>query len=128
MAPWNSSAKSGESGPAFSSLGCHLRDVQPQQPLYIASLNHCIWFHRAFSPDQWMHFESESPGAEGGRGLSIARIHDRNGLMLATATRETLMVHPGALSGASCPCERHRIAPLRYPTNSECVKPIAREN
>jgi acyl-CoA thioesterase-2 len=80
----------------FSSLGCHLRDLQSQPSLYIASLNHCIWFHRAFSPDQWMHFESESPCAEGGRGLSIARIHDRAGLMLATATQETLMVHSGA--------------------------------
>ena len=80
----------------FSSVGGHLRDLQSQPPLYIASLNHCIWFHRAFPPDQWMHFESESPCAEGGRGLSIARIHDRNGLMLATATQETLMVHPDA--------------------------------
>jgi acyl-CoA thioesterase-2 len=43
-----------------------------------------------------MHFDSESPCAEGGRGLSMARIHDRNGLMLATATQETLMVHSGA--------------------------------
>jgi acyl-CoA thioesterase-2 len=80
----------------FSSLGSHLRDLQSQPPLYIASLNHCIWFHRTFSPDQWMHFESESPCAEGGRGLSIARIHDRKGLLLATATQETLMVHSGA--------------------------------
>jgi acyl-CoA thioesterase-2 len=70
--------------------------LQSQQPLYIASLNHCIWFHRAFSADHWMHFDSESPCAEGGRGLSMARIHDRNGLMLATATQETLMVHSGA--------------------------------
>src|SRR5882757_821165 len=78
----------------FSSVGCHLRDLQSQAPLYIASLNHCIWFHRAFSPDQWMHFDSESSCAEGGRGLSIARIHDRDGNMLATATQETLMVQP----------------------------------
>ena len=80
----------------FSSLGGHLRDLQLYEPLYIASLNHCIWFHRAFSPDRWMHFESESPCAEGGRGLSIARVHDRDGLMLATATQESLMVYPGA--------------------------------
>jgi len=40
-----------------------------------------------------MHFETESPCAEGGRGLSIARIHDRNGAMLATSIQETLMVH-----------------------------------
>ncbi len=80
----------------FSSLGCHLRDLQSRVPLYIASLNHCIWFHRAFSPDRWMHFESEGPCAEGGRGLSISRVHDQDGLMLATATQESLMVYPGA--------------------------------
>jgi acyl-CoA thioesterase-2 len=79
----------------FSSLGRHLRDLQSHEPLYIASLNHCIWFHRAFSPARWMHFESESPCAEGGRGLSIARVHDQDGLMLATATQESLMVYPG---------------------------------
>jgi acyl-CoA thioesterase II len=79
----------------FSSIGCHLRELQSREPLYIASLNHCIWFHRAFSPDKWMHFESESSCAEGGRGLSIARVHDQDGLMLATATQESLMVYSG---------------------------------
>jgi len=77
----------------FSSVSGHLRDLQPKEPLYLSSLNHCIWFHRTFSPDGWMHFETESPCAEGGRGLSIARIHDRNGAMLATSIQETLMVH-----------------------------------
>jgi acyl-CoA thioesterase II len=77
----------------FSSVGCHLRELQSREPLYLSSLNHCIWFHRAFSPDAWMHIETESPCAEGGRGLSIARIHDRKGSMLATSTQESLMVH-----------------------------------
>jgi len=76
----------------FSSFGSHLRDLQSSEPLYISSLNHCIWFHRAFSPAAWMHFASESHCAEGGRGLSIARHHDRDGNMLATATQESLMV------------------------------------
>ncbi|MDI4232884.1 thioesterase family protein [Bradyrhizobium sp. Arg237L] len=80
----------------FSSVGGHLRDLQSREPLYVSSLNHCIWFHRAFSPDAWMHIETESPCAEGGRGLSIARVHDRDGLMLATLVQETLMVHSGA--------------------------------
>lgn len=78
----------------FSSVGGHLRDLQSKEPLYLSSLNHCIWFHRAFSPDGWMHFDTESPCAEGGRGLSIARIHARDGSMLATSTQETLMAHP----------------------------------
>lgn len=76
----------------FSSFGAHLRDLQSSEPLYISSLNHTIWFHRAFSPAEWMHFASESHCAEAGRGLSIARIHDRDGNMLATATQESLMV------------------------------------
>jgi acyl-CoA thioesterase-2 len=79
----------------FSSFGSLLRDLQSSEPLYIASLNHCIWFHRAFSPAAWMHFASESHCAEGGRGLSIARIHDQDGNMLATASQESLMVAGG---------------------------------
>ncbi|MGL3213899.1 acyl-CoA thioesterase [Bradyrhizobium sp. BR 1433] len=78
----------------FSSVGGHLGDLQSRAPLYLSSLNHCIWFHRVFSPDAWMHVETESPCADGGRGLSIARVHDRDGAMLATAIQETLMVHP----------------------------------
>jgi acyl-CoA thioesterase-2 len=78
----------------FASVGGHLRDLQSREPLYLSSLNHCIWFHRAFSPDVWMHIETESPCAAGGRGLSIARVHDRDGSMLATSIQETLMVHP----------------------------------
>ncbi|WP_454634477.1 acyl-CoA thioesterase [Bradyrhizobium cenepequi] len=60
---------------------------------YLSSLNHCIWFHRPFSPDDWMHVETESPCAQGGRGLSIARVHDRTGAMIATTAQETLMAH-----------------------------------
>jgi acyl-CoA thioesterase-2 len=79
----------------FSSFGSLLRELQSSEPLYIASLNHCIWFHRTFSPAAWMHFASESHCAEGGRGLSIARIHDQHGNMLATASQESLMVAGG---------------------------------
>ncbi|WP_440642791.1 hypothetical protein ACSHT2_06825 [Bradyrhizobium sp. PUT101] len=43
--------------------------------------------------DGWMHFETESPCAEGGHGLSVARVHDSTGTMIATAIQETLMVH-----------------------------------
>ncbi|WGS18766.1 thioesterase family protein [Bradyrhizobium sp. ISRA464] len=80
----------------FSSVGGHLRDLQSRTPLYLSSLNHCIWFHRAFSPDAWMHVATESPSSNGGRGLSVAHVHDRDGTMLATSIQETLMVHPDA--------------------------------
>ena len=62
----------------------------------IASLNHNIWFHRQVVADQWLHFDSESPCAHGGRGLSIARVHDHQGQMVATVTQECLMAYAEA--------------------------------
>jgi acyl-CoA thioesterase-2 len=40
-----------------------------------------------------MHFDSHSPCAEGGRGLSIARVHDQQGRLIATASQECLMAY-----------------------------------
>jgi acyl-CoA thioesterase II len=78
----------------FSSVGSHLIELESREPLYVSSLNHCIWFHRAFSPYEWMHVETEGPCAAGGRGLSTAHLHDQRGMLLASLTQESLMVHP----------------------------------
>ena len=75
----------------FSSVASHVRDMRTDEQLYISSLNHNIWFHRRFDADEWMLFESESPCAANGRGLSIARVRDVHGNMLATLTQESLM-------------------------------------
>ena len=77
----------------FSSLGGHVRDLADDERLYIASLNHCIWFHRPFPADQWMHFDSHSACAEAGRGLSIAHVHDQQGQLIATASQQCLMAY-----------------------------------
>jgi acyl-CoA thioesterase-2 len=57
----------------------------------VASLNHAIWWHRPFRADEWLHFDCVSPAAADGRGLTLARIHDRHGRMVASATQECLM-------------------------------------
>ncbi len=75
----------------FSSMAAHVREMGDDEQLYISSLNHCIWLHRRVLADDWMLFESESPCAAGGRGLSIARVRDRNGKILASLTQESLM-------------------------------------
>lgn len=77
----------------FSSLGPHLDALRDGRRLYISSLNHCIWFHRPFAADQWMHVDSRSPCAAEGRGLSIAQVHDRNGRLVASASQECLMAY-----------------------------------
>ena len=63
--------------------------------LYVASLNHAIWLHRPLRADDWLHFDSRSPSAASARGLSVARVHDRAGRLVASATQECLMAPRG---------------------------------
>lgn len=78
----------------FSSLGSHARELsQSDQRIYISSLNHAIWFHRPFRADGWLHFETDSAMACNGRGLSIARVHDRHGQFVSTVSQECLMAY-----------------------------------
>ncbi|MDP9900961.1 acyl-CoA thioesterase [Variovorax ginsengisoli] len=77
----------------FSSLGAHVKGLEDDRRLYVASLNHCIWFHRPFAPDDWLYVDTHSPCAAEGRGLSIASVHDRSGTLVASATQECLMAY-----------------------------------
>jgi acyl-CoA thioesterase-2 len=69
----------------------HPRDVQ------LASLDHAMWFHRPFRADEWLLYDQVSPSATGARGLSIGRIFDADGVLVATAAQEGL-VRPVAAS------------------------------
>jgi acyl-CoA thioesterase-2 len=75
----------------YPASGAHLRSLDGGSGLYIASLNHALWLHRPLRADEWLHFDSTSPAAVSGRGLSVARIHNRRGDLVASATQECLM-------------------------------------
>ena len=75
----------------YPAPGAHLRELDGRGRLYVASLNHAIWLHHPVRVDRWLHFDSRSPAAAGGRGLSVARVHDRAGRLVASATQECLM-------------------------------------
>ncbi len=75
----------------FPGVGGHQDEAQASGGLYVASLNHAIWFHRPLRADEWLHVDSTSPAAASGRGLSIARVHNRQGQLLASASQECLM-------------------------------------
>ena len=84
----------------FASLAAHMRELDAaQRSVYVASLNHSIWFHSLPAADQWLHVDSHSPCARDGRGLSIAQVHDAQGRLVATVTQECLMAH-AASAGA----------------------------
>jgi acyl-CoA thioesterase-2 len=68
--------------------------------LYVASLNHAIWWHRPLRADEWLLFDCVSPSGVTGRGLSIARIYDRVGRLVASATQECLLAPTGDWRGS----------------------------
>ena len=75
----------------YPATGGHQPEAEARGGLYVASLNHALWLHRPLRADEGLHVESVSPAAASGRGLSIARVHDRQGVLVASATQECLM-------------------------------------
>jgi acyl-CoA thioesterase-2 len=59
--------------------------------LYVASLNHAIWLHRPLRADEWLLFDCRNPIGAFGRGLSIARVFNLAGDLVASATQECLL-------------------------------------
>jgi acyl-CoA thioesterase-2 len=58
---------------------------------YVASLNHSLWLHRPCRADDWLLFSTESPAAQGERGLTLARLYDKHGVLVASASQECLI-------------------------------------
>lgn len=59
--------------------------------LFMASLDHAMWFHRPLRVDEWLLLDCESPAAAGGRGVARARIFTRDGLLVASVAQEALL-------------------------------------
>lgn len=73
-----------------AALAGHVAEL-PEQPMFVASLNHTIWFHAEPAPGEWLYHELESPWAGGGRALCLGRIYSRTGDLQATVAQETLI-------------------------------------
>ncbi|MDT0265534.1 acyl-CoA thioesterase II [Streptomyces sp. DSM 44915] len=61
-----------------------------------ASLDHAMWFHRPFRADEWLLYDTDSPTAQGGRGLARGRIFTRDGRLAVSVIQEGLMRVPRA--------------------------------
>ena len=70
------------------SLAAH--DANPSTT-QMASLDHTIWFHRPFRADEWWLYDQWSPSASGGRGLSLGRVFQQDGTLVATVAQEGLI-------------------------------------
>lgn len=63
--------------------------------MYVASLDHAVWFHRWARIDEWLLYAMDSPTAQGGRGLARGAIFDRAGRLVASVAQEGLMRDTG---------------------------------
>ncbi|WP_158598035.1 acyl-CoA thioesterase [Noviherbaspirillum saxi] len=69
----------------------HVAAQDAHEHMYVASLNHALWFHQLPRADEWLLFSCESPGAQQGRALTHARVYDQNLTLLASVSQECLM-------------------------------------
>ena len=56
-----------------------------------ASLDHSMWFHRPGRADEWVLYASQSPSAQGGRGLGLGRMYAADGTLVATVAQEGML-------------------------------------
>ncbi|BBY26681.1 acyl-CoA thioesterase [Mycolicibacterium sediminis] len=57
---------------------------------YAASLDHAVWFHRAFDPHQWHRYEVRSLTNSDARGLVAGSLYSASGALIASTTQEAL--------------------------------------
>ena len=55
------------------------------------SLNHSVWFHDDYNPEEWLLYVTDSPWAGAGRGLNRGSIYRRDGQLVASSAQETLI-------------------------------------
>ena len=59
--------------------------------LRMASLDHSMWWHSAFDFDDWLLFDLTGPRSNNGRALGTARVHARDGRLIAHATQQGMV-------------------------------------
>lgn len=56
-----------------------------------ASLDHTIWFRSDVKADDWLLFDSSSPGLRGNRGVSFGNVFAADGMLVASVGQEGLL-------------------------------------
>jgi acyl-CoA thioesterase-2 len=68
----------------------HVSDM-PNEHLFVASLNHAMWFHLPADPSQWLLYETESSWAGQGRALIHGRFFSEAGQLVASVVQEAMI-------------------------------------
>ncbi len=62
-----------------------------KEKLFMASLDHAMWFHRPFRADDWLLYDQDSPTAFGGRGISRGLMYTLDGALAVSVVQEGLL-------------------------------------
>lgn len=62
-----------------------------REKVFMASLDHAMWFHRPFRMNDWLLYSIESPSASSGRGYSRGDLFTRDGELVASVAQEGLI-------------------------------------
>lgn len=57
---------------------------------FAASLDHAVWLHRPYVPENWHRYEVQSVNNSDSRGLVIGSIYDAAGALVASTTQEAV--------------------------------------
>ncbi|NNF21396.1 MAG: acyl-CoA thioesterase II, partial [Saprospiraceae bacterium] len=59
--------------------------------IFVASLDHAMWFHRDFNFSDWLLYNIDSPSASNSRGMGYGRIFTSDGHLVSTVMQEGLI-------------------------------------
>jgi len=69
-------------------------NMQLQDQLQMASIDHAMWFHAPIRTDQWLLFAQDTPVARGGHGLARGLFYEPDGTLIASVVQEGLIRGP----------------------------------
>jgi len=59
--------------------------------IFLASLDHAMWFHRPFRIDEWLLYVCEGVTSSGARGLARGSFYDASGRLVVSVAQEGLI-------------------------------------
>lgn len=68
----------------------HREDIELNK-IFLASLDHGMWFHRDFRIDEWLLYALDSPSTSNSRGFTRGNIFNQSGKLVASVVQEGLI-------------------------------------
>jgi acyl-CoA thioesterase-2 len=66
--------------------------VRPtDENIFLASLDHAMWFHRPFRMDRWLLYVCEGVSSAGARGLARGSFYNESGQLVVSVAQEGLI-------------------------------------